>query len=168
MYRISRQCWELTPGNSPDFGSSEIGRLKMNDTFIATIKARRDEARNRVEEARKELANAEAEASKWDAVLELEFQHSRTSGNGTSGRAVERRPLLTLDDVRTKANVLRNVLYGATQPLTRSKIVKRVQPAVSRSAVYYLIDQLRDSGEIAEVDGKFILKPERTKKEVTP
>jgi hypothetical protein len=136
----------------------------MVDSFLDTLRARREAARKRVADAHQAVASAEAELRKWaDAVL-LEEKSSAANQGSETGSATEQLMVLTLDSVRRREDILRAAMRTAKKPLRPSEILKLVKPALSRSSVYLLINQMRDSGEVKELPGgKFIFQEGNTK-----
>jgi hypothetical protein len=129
--------------------------------FLETLKSRREAARQRLEAARRSVAAAEADLRKWSDAVELEQQASGGSRASGNGRATEQLLTLTLDSVRRKGDILRTAMRTAEKPLKPSEILKLVKPALSRSSVYYLVNQMKKSGEIEEVNGRFSLRSEK-------
>lgn len=120
------------------------------------LKARCEDARKRVAEARQAVAIAEADLKKWEAALEVELRSGLA--DQTNGSVSEKPNVLTLSDARTKANVFRHTLRTAEKPLKRAEILKLAEPALSRSYVYLLAQKMKQRGEVTEdAEGKISL-----------
>lgn len=117
------------------------------NSFLVTLKSRREAARLRVEAA-------EADFRKWSDAVELE---ERGEYDASEGEATQRLATLTLDSVRRKEDILRTALRTAGRPLKPTEILEMVKPAMSRASVYLLANQLKENGELVEHEGKFSL-----------
>lgn len=144
-------------------GIVSIFGIRYMTDFLDTLKTRRDAARERLTEARKNVAAAEAEFKKWSDAFDLEQRSTGQNPTDGGGEAIERLKTLTIDSVRRKEDILRTALREAKRPLKPSEILKMVKPALSRSSVYYLVNILRASGELDVIDGKFILASQEKK-----
>jgi hypothetical protein len=137
---------------------------KLDDMvdFLQTLMARRETARQRLEEARKIVTAAEAELRKWSDAVELEQRATgKSPASYVDDGATAQLLTLTLDSVRRKGDILRAAMRSAKRPLKPSEILKLVKPALSRSSVYYLVNQMKESGELEESGGRFKLRSEK-------
>ena len=133
--------------------------------FLKMLKNRREAARQRLEEARQSVVDAEDVLRKWDDAIRLELHSPGSGGASRNGRVAEPAFTLTLESVRTKRDILRNALRTAPGPLKPIEIFGMVRPVMSRASVYLLLGQMKEDGEVEEVDRKFIL---RSLKESSP
>lgn len=116
------------------------------------LKQRVDQARRRVEEARQSLAKEEAKMKKWEDALNLEL--------GTEVRdtkfniiSLANEITLNLNDARTKAGIVKAALEKARRPITPSELIELVKPAISRSMVYNIVNEMKRTEEI-KTDGE--------------
>jgi hypothetical protein len=162
IYKYNPRC---------DFLSFYLGFLwypKVMPEFLKMLTSRRDAAKKRIEAARKELADAEAELVAWSQAVALEERTGldvtgeRSGDNGDTKGPM----MLSADNVRTKEDILLSYLKAALQPLKISDIVEMVRPAVSRSSVYRLLETMEKNGTVyLDAEGKYHLneREEKTK-----
>ncbi|MFY9681748.1 MAG: hypothetical protein WA416_17160 [Candidatus Sulfotelmatobacter sp.] len=136
----------------------------MNN-FLQTLKARRDGAKKRLELARQGVAAAEADVRKWEAAIELEL---RTDGEVTLRKTGNRDalPSLLAVTIRRKEDVFRSALEAAGKPVKPTDILRDVQPVLSRSYVYYLVNRMKKRGELEEANGKIWLRSKKMENEL--
>jgi hypothetical protein len=134
--------------------------------FLEMLRSRRDAARQKLDAARKAVTAAEAELRKWSDAVELEQSgNSPPSKVEPSGEVFR----LTLENIKSKEDILRQALHSAGKPVKVAELVKMVSPAVSRAYVYLVIGQMKDAGELKVFPGgKFMLKEEEGKAKGEP
>jgi hypothetical protein len=119
---------------------------------ISSLRTQCVALRKRIEEGRQIVAAAEEDLHKLEEALEV---LERIEGQDRSDGKL---PLFLPGDARMKDEVFRKVLQSADKPLKPAEIIQRVSPQLSRSYVYYLIAELKKTGELHEEDGKISLR----------
>jgi hypothetical protein len=109
--------------------------------------------KSKCEAARERADAAEAEFRTWKAALDLALNSSQTNGNVTGSNSHSPARRLVPDfhlAARMKNEIFRKVVQRAGRPLKPAEIIKMVQPQLSRSYVYFLISELKASGDLIE------------------
>ena len=120
----------------------------MSD-LSALLQLRCQEARARLDSAREAATTAERELCKWQDALELELQQN---GNGKIvaeklAEIAEYKVRLGSNGARTKREIVVNV-FRESGVLRPSELLKKVQPVVSQSYLFYVLDELKNSGHL--------------------
>ena len=102
--------------------------------------------RKKIEDQRRSIAADEEDLRKLEEALEvIERMDLAKRGNGHDPS--ERFP--GPGNVRMKADVFRNAVIAVGRPVKPTEIIPRV-PQLARSYVYYLIAELKKTGELIE------------------
>jgi hypothetical protein len=162
----------------------------MKSEFLKMLKARRDDAKKRLDSSRKAVIADEANFRLWDAAVAAEEGIPRSPdeaadalvnqliihgtatapSNGVNGKnAISGQAnsiVLQLGEVRRKSDILRNALRSA-KPLKMSEIVSLVHPGISRATVYVLTKEMVKTGEMCQdKEGRFSLSREEKHQKV--
>jgi hypothetical protein len=133
---------------------ANLSIIRQMANLAQLLKQRVDQAHHRVEEAREALAKETADLKKWEEALTLELRTGMRDLN-LSPSTLSNEVTLSLQDARTKAGIVKAALEKARRPLTPSELIELVKPAISRSMVYNVINQMKDTGELkANEDGR--------------
>lgn len=114
--------------------------------------------RERIEQARSRLATAESDLKKWEDALQVELRDQANHKPIPKASEFIKPIALTLEEVRTKTDLIRTTIKRIGKPVSSNELIQAVKPAISRSMVYHVVSQLKESGELKALpDGRLEL-----------
>jgi hypothetical protein len=122
----------------------------MSD-LITMLRSECENARLRVESAKRAVVQAENDFAQLNASLQIVL---RNHGQHNDAKGNQHRPPVNSN---LKYNIFKNALLSAGRPLKSSEIIEKIVPQVSESYVYHLLGELRNNGELREENGKYSL-----------